>query len=465
MITFVIFALILPVHAYAATDLLSGIPVTVYNSTSITNPTGATDGNDTTSTGLSEANHTSQVVLTSSSSVASIRIKVNDYTTMGVAPIRLVSGSTILKTITPTSNDFITSFTAVSGVTAIWIATGNVGSTPLQVYSIEAYAGAYTPPMTTPSGLTVTPGNKQNTLNWSAITDSSLSSYRVYQNGTLLATVNKPSTTYTVTGLTNGTSYSYQISWVDAASPVNESSKSTAVTGTPVAPPDTTAPTIPSGVTASDMGNGVANIQWNISTDPDDTVAGYNLFQNGTKVNTTGLISGTSASVSGLIVGQTYNYTVSAVDTAGNESAKSSLASVTIASTLTANFVPNMNSIVIQVTGGKSPYTANWGTGSGSFSSSTYTISGLTANTDYTITLTDSNGQSVNKTVNTGNLQAFVPPTMPDPVSTFQMMIDSFGTAGTIALAVIGAAVALGVIVILGLFGWRLTKKWLSAAK
>lgn len=57
------------------------------------------------------------------------------------------------------------------------------------------------------------------------------------------------------------------------------------------------------------------------------------------------------------------------------------------------------------------------------------------------------------------------PVVMPDSTSIFQEMIDNFGTAGTVGLAIIGAAVALGVIVILGLWGWRLAKKWLAAAK
>lgn len=59
----------------------------------------------------------------------------------------------------------------------------------------------------------------------------------------------------------------------------------------------------------------------------------------------------------------------------------------------------------------------------------------------------------------------FTPPTMPDSTSIFQQMLDNFGQAGTIGIAVIGGAVALGVIIILGMWGWRLAKKWLSAAK
>jgi hypothetical protein len=59
----------------------------------------------------------------------------------------------------------------------------------------------------------------------------------------------------------------------------------------------------------------------------------------------------------------------------------------------------------------------------------------------------------------------FTTPTMPAATSIFQKMIDNFGTAGTVAIAIIGAAVALGVIVILGMYGWRLAKKWLASAK
>lgn len=56
-------------------------------------------------------------------------------------------------------------------------------------------------------------------------------------------------------------------------------------------------------------------------------------------------------------------------------------------------------------------------------------------------------------------------PTMPDSTGVMQRMVDSFGTAGTYAIVVIGAAVALGIIVILGMYTWRLLKKWLSSAK
>ena len=57
------------------------------------------------------------------------------------------------------------------------------------------------------------------------------------------------------------------------------------------------------------------------------------------------------------------------------------------------------------------------------------------------------------------------PPTFDSTDSVFQSMIDTFGQAGTIAVAVIAAAVGLGVITILGNYGFGLFKKWLSKAK
>lgn len=56
-------------------------------------------------------------------------------------------------------------------------------------------------------------------------------------------------------------------------------------------------------------------------------------------------------------------------------------------------------------------------------------------------------------------------PTMPSTQSLYQKMVDMFGTAGTIGVAIIGAAVALGILVVLARWGWILLKGWLSRAK
>lgn len=89
--------------------------------------------------------------------------------------------------------------------------------------------------------------------------------------------------------------------------------------------PDTTPPSVPTGLTAT-PGNGQVSLSWNASTDPDDAVAGYNIYRNGAKV---GSSTSTSFTDTGLTNGTSYSYQVSAFDTHGNESALSSTVSAT----------------------------------------------------------------------------------------------------------------------------------------
>lgn len=67
--------------------------------------------------------------------------------------------------------------------------------------------------------------------------------------------------------------------------------------------------------------------------------------------------------------------------------------------------------------------------------------------------------------VGSASAAPLVPPTMPESDSVFQSMVDMFGNAGTIGLVIIGGAVALGLIVIIAMWAWRMLKKWLSASK
>jgi chitodextrinase len=84
-----------------------------------------------------------------------------------------------------------------------------------------------------PTGLSATAGDGQVALSWQASTDDTgVTGYRVYRNGAQVATTT--ATSYTNTGLTNGTSYSFTVAAYDAAG--NVSSASTAASATPTAP-------------------------------------------------------------------------------------------------------------------------------------------------------------------------------------------------------------------------------------
>ena len=88
-----------------------------------------------------------------------------------------------------------------------------------------------------PTNLTPTAGNAQATLSWSAPTNnggSDITGYTVkYSNGTAIATTGAGTTSYTVTGLTNGTSYTFMVT---ANNIVGSSAPSSTVSVTPVNP-------------------------------------------------------------------------------------------------------------------------------------------------------------------------------------------------------------------------------------
>jgi glucose/arabinose dehydrogenase len=88
---------------------------------------------------------------------------------------------------------------------------------------------------------------------------------------------------------------------------------------------DSTAPTIPTGLTATAASPSQINLSWTASTD-NVGVTGYKVFRNGTQVATSPT---TTYQDTGLAASTTYTYAVSAYDAAGNNSAQSTSASAT----------------------------------------------------------------------------------------------------------------------------------------
>ena len=88
---------------------------------------------------------------------------------------------------------------------------------------------------------------------------------------------------------------------------------------------DSTAPSTPTGLTATAQSSSQINLSWSAATD-NVAVAGYRVYRNGTQVATS---TGTTYSNTGLTAGTAYSYTVAAYDTAGNVSPQSTSASAT----------------------------------------------------------------------------------------------------------------------------------------
>jgi chitodextrinase len=208
----------------------------------------------------------------------------------------------------------------------------------LSAYSNIASATTQTPPDTTPptapSSLIATAvSTTQINLAWTASTDAAgVTGYMVERcqdagcaNFVQIAT--PAGTTFNDTGRAPSTSYSYRVLATDAAA--NLSAYSNTASATTQDPPDTTAPTAPSNLTATAASPTQINLAWTASTDATG-VTGYmvercqgaacgNFAQIATPTGTTFNDTGRTESTS-------YSYRVRATDAAANLSGYSNTA-------------------------------------------------------------------------------------------------------------------------------------------
>ena len=185
---------------------------------------------------------------------------------------------------------------------------------------------------TTPAGLAApTVGLTSIGLTWTASTDNvGVVGYRIFRNTVQVAT--SATTSYTDTGLTPGTAYSYKVIAYDAAN--NTSAQSTALAVSTVA--DTTAPTVPGKPTSTGQTMTSISLVWTASTD-DVGVASYRIYRNAVQVGTAVNLSYTD---SGLAVNTSYSYTIAAVDAANNLSAQTAATTVKTLADTQAPTVP-----------------------------------------------------------------------------------------------------------------------------
>jgi subtilisin family serine protease len=182
---------------------------------------------------------------------------------------------------------------------------------------------------TIPTGLTATVSSSSViSLAWSASTDDvKVTAYKIFREGSLFKSLGNV-TSYTNTGLTAGTTYSYTVSACDAAGNCSAQSLATEATTAPAttqAPPDTQTPTVPTGLKATVVDSSHINLAWTASTD-NVGVTAYKIYSGDNLVATLGNVTSTSRTN---IPSTTYTYTVSACDAAGNCSAKSASDTVT----------------------------------------------------------------------------------------------------------------------------------------
>lgn len=248
---------------------------------------------------------------------------------------------------------------------------------------------------TPPTAPTLTASNTTSTttqLSWSGATDNvAVTNYEVYRNGALLTTTQN--TTYTATGLTAATTYTFNVKAKDADGNVSPLSNTVSVT---TAAPDTTAPTAPT-LSASGTTMTTTNLSWTGATD-NVGVTSYDVYQGATLLGNTTF---TTYNVTGLTAATTYAFTVKAKDAAGNISVASNVVSVTTqAPDTTAPTAPTLSGTNITSTGllltwtgatdnvGVTSYDVYQGaTFLGNTPNSNYTVTGLTPLTTYSFTV------------------------------------------------------------------------------
>ncbi|WP_435344431.1 S8 family serine peptidase [Haloarchaeobius sp. HRN-SO-5] len=178
---------------------------------------------------------------------------------------------------------------------------------------------------------------------------------------------------------------------------------------------DTTAPTAPSNLSSPAHTDTSVDLDWDASSDDGTGVDHYNVYVDGTKTTES---TDTTATVSGLSSNTAYDFYVTAVDGAGNESSASN--TITVTTDESTSSAPTIDSYTVTEAGSPNPHaeiTADWtvSDADGDLSSvevvveetgdsSTTAVSGSTASgsdsfkikqgggTTYTVTLTVTDG-------------------------------------------------------------------------
>ncbi len=224
---------------------------------------------------------------------------------------------------------------------------GTPGGSPS---SIAAFSTVTAPP-TKPGAPTLnnaTAGNASVALSWSVPSsngDSPITGYDVYvatSSGAESSSAPIPvtGTSTTVSGLTNGTPYYFEVEAVNAVGNSAASNERSAIPATITAPG---APTLNSAT----AGSATVALAWSAPTsNGGSAITGYDVYvgtTSGAELSSTPIaVTGTSTTVSGLTNGTPYYFEVEAVNTIGNSGPSNQLAATPIASAVPG--APTLNS-------------------------------------------------------------------------------------------------------------------------
>ena len=248
-------------------------------------------------------------------------------------------------------------------------------------------------------------------LSWTASTDNvGVSYYRIFVNGVFHS--NSNATTATVSGLAQGTTYTFYVIAVDAAN--NASPQSNTATGTTLT--DTQAPTAPLNLSVTSVGTNNIAVQWTAATDNVGETS-YDIYVNGELMGST---SSTSTNIANLNPLTAYSIYIVAKDAAGNVSPQSNTVTATTTA-LSANCGDESFETIPPSTSNYSTY--NWISNGVSWTSED-------SRTDQTI-----NGRAI--TIRNGFVTAL---SVPNGIGEFKVttQLKFSGSAGTLKIFVNG---------------------------
>ncbi len=189
-------------------------------------------------------------------------------------------------------------------------------------------------------------------LAWDAASDpdagDSIKEYKVYQGAALVKTVAAPATSVKIEGLTAATAYSFSVEAVDTKGPLaGPKSDALSVTTDPIIVIENKPPTQVVGVKGV-AGTTNVKLTWDAATDPDGTVAKYNVYQ-GASTTPVKTVTATNADITGLTAATAYKFTVEAVDNKAKAGAKSAALDITTLPVVVGTKVPVVKSIIGKV--------------------------------------------------------------------------------------------------------------------
>ncbi len=256
-----------------------------------------------------------------------------------------------------------------------------------------------------PTDFTVTPADKSMNLKWTDPSDTTISKYQYrqkegsnnYGGWTDIGSSSATTTTHTVTGLTNGTQYTFKIRAVNSVGDGLESDEATATATPPPAAPTNLAATV---------GNQSVALKW---TDPSDTTISKYQYRQKEGSNNYGVwtdigsssATTTSHTITGLTNETEYTFQLRAVNPAGAGSSSTVMANLT-APGKPSNFTAQALDGTRVFLGWTNPSNAsiskyqyrqkegsnNYGgwtdIGSSSATTTSHTVTGLTSGTQYT---------------------------------------------------------------------------------